>query len=217
MKLSILFLFCTNLLFSQSWLQNPELSLGFSFNHFQQQIKTEIGGKQGDKLVENTSITFTLNGLVSIYKGLKAGIYLDYESGSRKSGRFQSFSSENAAITDQKNGGSFTEIWIGPIIQFNYHQAFIEFAHGTFAIRKDDGRVDIPDNQNDNKSSFKAVSSVAWKLQFGYKINLSEKLDSFIKIQYRVRYYDRRDGTLKNNYVLGSQNITPVIGLSYSL
>ena len=202
---------------AQSFLKNAEINLGFSFNHFQQQIKTEIGGEKGDKLIDITSLTFAANGLVSIYKSIKAGLYIDYETGSRNSGRFLSFNSENQAVTNQKNGGAFSEIWIGPMIQFNFDQAFFEIAHGSFAIRSDDGRGDIPDSENDKSSSFKVTSSIAWKLQFGYKINLSKNLDSFIKIQYRVRYYDRRDQKLNNNYVLGSQNITPVLGLSLKL
>lgn len=61
------------------------------------------------------------------------------------------------------------------------------------------------------------ASSIAWLVQLGGQFELSEDLYLNIMLEYRVRYYDKIEGSnINGKYVIGTQNITPMAGISYN-
>ena len=51
----------------------------------------------------------------------------------------------------------------------------------------------------------------------GGQVNVWSDLDVVFRIEYRVRYYDRRDEELVDELVHGTQNVSPFIGVAWRM
>lgn len=187
-----------------------------TFTHFEQQVKTEIGGIKGDLLAADTELSLQLVGMYNVWKFIHAGWYFQYDSGNRELAQFSGFDANGAAEVYNLQGGAFNEFWTGPIVRAYYKQAFVDVAYGLFGTREDDARLGIANESGSNEGSFTTDPAVAWMLGFGATVDICEHLALMFKAQYRVRYYDARDGeALENESVHGTQNFSPMLGISY--
>lgn len=200
----------------KSYLYSAEIT--GTFSGFEQQIKTEIGGIKGELLTSDSELSLQAIGTYHVWKFISVGWYFQYDSGNRESAQFSGFDAQGAAEVINLQGGAYTEIWTGPLVRASYKQAFFEFGYGLLGTRTDDARIDLFNEAGSNEGSLTVDPSVAWLLGIGAQVHLCDDLSLLLKAQYRVRYYDSRDGEkLQNEMVHGTQNFSPMIGLSYRL
>lgn len=187
-----------------------------TFSGFEQQIKTEIGGIKGELLTSDSELSLQAVGTYNVWRFISAGWYLQYDSGNRESAQFSGFDENGAAEVINLQGGAYREVWSGPLIRAHYKQAFFEVAYGLLGTRKDDARIDLYNEEGSNEGDLTVDPSVAWMFGLGVQVSLFDDFLLMFKAQYRVRYYDSRDGEkLENEIVHGTQNFSPMIGLSY--
>jgi hypothetical protein len=125
---------------------------------------------------------------------------------------------DGAAVVEPEVGGAYTELWLGPLVRAQWRGLFLEVGYGLFAIRADDGRGDLPASDGDATSAFRTLPSVAWVLALGGDVPLADRVDLVLRLEYRVRYYDRRGGDpLAGDVVHGTQNLTPFVGVALEL
>lgn len=213
---------CFLLLFSTAVMGQNNLKIeteaAFTFSHFEQQVKTKIGGEKGEKISDNSELGSMLACRVQIKKWISAGLFIQYDLGSRHLAEFDSFNLSGATVVKNKISGHYNELWAGPLFRFHHKTAFVELGYGLIGIRNDDLRYDVFNSKGQNQGNFKVNSLVAWHIGLGMKTELTDKVSLLLKAQYRVRYYDSRGGeVLQNDIRLGSQNINPFIGLIYKI
>lgn len=190
---------------------------GLTFSRFEQQVKTEIGGAKGERLVEETQLGLAQMLGFRFWGPLTVGGYLQLDVGRREAGRFVAFDAQNTAVTTNRVGGAFAELWMGPFVRAEWRALFAELGYGLYGVRRDDARDDLPTSGGDVNGSLRTSPTVAWVLGAGGRIALFERLDLVLRLQYRVRYYDRRTtGPLTGRAVHGTQNLTPFIGVSWA-
>jgi len=191
--------------------------VGFTFSHFEQQVKSEIGGVKGDLLVDDTNLSI---GLLSGYKvlhWLSAGVYLRYDSGTRSGGEFGGVDGSGQTVLVNGQGGDYSELWLGPFARFHYRKLYLSLGYGLVGSRFDESRNDITSINGTSDGSFSLDPSVAFIFNIGGSANITDHLEATFGIEYRARYYNMLDGdVLADNIVLGTQNITPLMGLRYN-
>lgn len=63
---------------------------------------------------------------------------------------------------------------------------------------------------------FRTHPTIAWMIGLGGTVPVTEALSVALRVEYRVRYYDRRGGhPLAEDAVHGTQNLTPFLGVAY--
>ena len=196
---------------------NPiRLEGGITFSHFQQQVKEEIGGATGERLVDETSLGFLVNGSYNLLDWFAVGLFFRTDFGSRTGARFNGFDSAGRTVTTGEIGGSFSELWAGPSLRGSWKSLTAELGYGLVGIRSDDGRSDLPSSSGDTTSSFKTSPSVAWMVGLGANVPITERLNLFIKAEYRVRYYVKRGGEdILDGVEHGTQSLAPIIGVGW--
>lgn len=190
---------------------------GLTLSRFEQQVKTEIGGARGERLVEETQLDVSEMLSYRFWGPFSAGGYMQIDVGRREAGRFVAFDAQNAAVTSGRVGGAFAELWMGPFVRAEWRMLFAELGYGLYGVRRDDARDDLRAEGGDVSSALRTSRAVAWVLGAGGRVPLMRRLDLVLRLQYRVRYYDRRAGAaLAGRAVHGTQNLTPFIGVSWA-
>jgi hypothetical protein len=209
-------------LFLQSFAQTEERKIrvegGLTVSMFQQQVKTEIGGARGERLVLESQFGLAASGTYRVLDFVSAGLFVRGDFGSREHARFDGFNAQGRAKVTNAIGGSYSEFWIGPLVQFFWRQLFVDFGYAVVGIRSDDGRTDLPSTTGDVTSALKTSASVAWLFGFGGNIELCANLDVVLKLDYRIRYYNQRGSNpLVGNAVHGTQSLAPFVGIALRL
>lgn len=185
---------------------------------FEQQVKSEIGGARGERLVEETYVALLASGSWRVWGPLEIGGFVQADLGSRKAGRFAGFDENDQTVVEGEVGGDYSELWAGPLIRARWRGLFAELGYGLVAVRSDDGRTDLPNDQGDTDGRLRLSRSVAWTLGAGGAVPITDQLSVLFRLQYRVRYYTGRDGRdFEGDLAHGTQNITPFVGLDWAL
>ena len=194
-----------------------ELHSGLTFSHFEQQVKKEIGGVKGTLLVDETNFSTLISGGYRILDFLSAGLYIRYDVGKRFNGTFKSFDSQNKAVIEPRLGGSYSEFWSGPYLKLHYKGLFVSGGYGLIGLRTDDARTDLPSSSGATSGSFSTHPVIAMVFHLGGEVDISQRVAILFALEYRVRYYNERDGTkLKDEVLFGTQNYSPMVGVKYS-
>jgi len=194
------------------------IEAGITISHFQQQVKSEIGGPKGDELVNNFEFGLITTGTYDINEYFAVGLFTRFDTGERNMAIFDGFDEHGRAMVINKVGGSYTEIWIGPMISGMWKQFSLDVGYAPIGVRSDDARTDLSSTFGSTSDSFETHPTIAWMLVLGGNIPVGESIDVFIKVEYRVRYYDKRGGeNLAGNVNLGTQSIAPIIGVTWKL
>lgn len=189
-------------------------SLGFS--HIQQQAKPRVGTPRGERLVEQTAFTLALTGSYDLHRYLAVGLFAELDLGVRRAGELVGFDAEGRATIDPAIGGSYSEIWTGVAIRGQWRSLFIDLGYALFARRWDDGRDDLPAADGGTDGAFSPTASVRWLAAIGGTVNLRPCLALVLRLEWRIRYYDERDGQpLMNGSVHGTQEFRPLVGLAW--
>jgi hypothetical protein len=191
----------------------------FSYRRFEQQFKPEVGGLKGERLVEESELCAGLLATWRVLEHLDVGAYLRFDTGSRQAGRFAGFEAGRTRV-DPSVGGAFSELWIGPLLRTGWKWIFLELGYGAFGLRDDEARADLSTAVGDTSTPLRTLPTVAYLANLGVAVPLDDRFDLVLRLEYRVRYYDRR-GEVKlvtadgDPVVHGTQNFTPLLGLRW--
>lgn len=216
----ILFLGLSLLLLGSSSVLAREWSfqVGTGFSHFEQQVKSEVGGKKGDILVNDSEFNLLVNATTRIWGNLGLGVFAQADWGHRSAGLYNGLDSENSATVNGSIGGAYSEYWLGPLVSYELKSVFFQLGYGAFGRRIDDSRKGIVNDKGSNSGSFSLSPTVAWLIVTGGRFDLDDNLELEIKVEYRIRYYDQRAGeNLEFGITHGTQNLSPLIGLSLKI
>ncbi len=184
------------------------------FRRFEQQVKSEIGGIRGERLVEETELSLNLSGAYRVWKWFSLGAFVRWDIGTRRAGQFEGVDSDGRTIVEGEVGGSFQELWIGPLARFRVDWFQASIGYGAIGARLDDARRDLPAG-DDATSALRTSPRVAWLLALDAVIPTKTLFRPMLRLEYRVRYYDRRaDAELDDQVVHGTQNFTPLVGVA---
>jgi hypothetical protein len=190
---------------------------GLSLSRFEQQVKSEVGGVAGERLVMESQLGFAAMGTYRVWGPLSLGLYMQYDLGERAAGKFEGFDAEGKTVIGSESGGDFQEFWVGPLLRVQWRTLFFELAYGAFGIRTDDARDDLPDESGKTDSALRTSPTIAWLMTLGGGVPVTDSLQVVLRLEYRVRYYDRRgNGALKDEIVHGTQNFTPFVGVAWT-
>lgn len=193
-----------------------KVDAGITFSHFQQQVKEEIGGARGERLVDETSLGLALSGSYALLQWLDGGIFLRGDVGNRIAARFNGFDSAGGTVTTGEVGGSFSELWVGSFLRTSWKSLSAELGYALIGTRSDAGRSDLPSTSGDTTSSFTTSPTVAWMITLGGAVPITEQLHFFVEAEYRVRYYVQRGGEdILTGVEHGTQSLAPIIGIRY--
>ena len=190
---------------------------GLSLSRFEQQVKSEVGGVAGERLVMESQVGFAAMGSYRVWGPLSLGLFVQYDLGERAAGKFEGFDADGKTVIGSESGGSFQEFWVGPLLRVQWRTLFFELAYGAFGIRTDDARDDLPDVDGSTSSALRTSPTIAWLMALGGGVPVTDSLQVVLRLEFRIRYYDRRgSGALKDNIVHGTQNFTPFIGVAWT-
>jgi hypothetical protein len=185
-----------------------------TFSHFQQQVKTELGGARGERLVNEFQIGIGGVGTYRFHDNIAAGLFLRLDRGQRNAGQFAGFDAEGRTVLQNAIGGTYLEFWFGPVIQLSWRMTILEIGYAIVGVRSDKGRNDLPATSGSIDGSFSVNPSVAWLLALGGNVPLDDALDLVLKVEYRIRYYNRRGGeSLAGSIQHGTQSLVPLVGI----
>lgn len=208
-----------SLLSSSVFAQSSPLrvDLAASASRFEQQVKTEVGGVRGERLVESVEINLLQSLTYRVGGPVQLGYFLQFDSGKRVAGRFVGFDSQGKTVVADEVGGAFRELWVGPLLRAEWRHLFAELGWGAYGARLDEAREDLP-AENGETGLLRTSPRIAWLLALGGSVPLHGALELSLRLEYRVRYYTRRSGeALAGGIVHGTQNFTPLMGLLYRL
>lgn len=202
---------------SAQTLDTGALDAGLTFSHFQQQVKAKVGDPRGERLVNELQVGIMATGTWEIWPPVSAGFFIQFDRGNRHAARFSGFDpATGRTVTDDKIGGNYREFWAGPLVRVHWRELFGELGYGLLGFRDDEAREDLQSSTGDSTGSFSLNPSIAWYAALGGAVELWESWDLVIRMEYRLRYYDRRNGNpFESNIEHGTQNITPYIGLRW--
>jgi hypothetical protein len=194
------------------------LDVGLTFSRFEQQVKTELGGARGERLVEEFQLGYAQALTYRVWGPLSVGGFLQLDVGKREAARFSGFDATGKTVTTGGVGGSTLELWMGPLLRGEYKLAFAEIGYGAYGARRDDARDDLPASSGAIGGTLRTSAAVAWTFAIGARVPLASFLDLVLRMQYRIRYYDSRGGEpLAGGAVHGTQNFSPFVGVSWRL
>lgn len=193
------------------------LDLGLTYSTFEQQVKSEVGGVSVEPIVEDRSFGLALTATYGIWKYIRLGVFFQLDMGSRFSARYTGLDASGTPIISGRIGGSYREFWMGPLLRVQWKGIAAEFGYGAFGVRSDDARDDLPTAAGET-GALRTSPRIAWHAALSGYVPVHPHVDVVFRVQYRVRYYDRRSGeSLANGVVHGTQNLTPTIGVSWRL
>ncbi len=75
-------------------------------SRFEQQVKTEVGGARGDRLVENGEIGLLHMLTYNVWRPLDVGAFQQLDAGRRSAARFVAFDAEGALLEGEVGGSA---------------------------------------------------------------------------------------------------------------
>lgn len=216
---SVLLLVASPALADDTWTDAEDetwrLEAALTFNRFEQQVKSEVGGTSVDPVVQESSVGVAFTATYNVWRFFRLGLYAQLDAGNRSAGRFTGLDAEGNPVVVSE-GGRFLELWLGPVLRVQWRGLFAELAYGALGVRRDRARDDLPDEDGDVDGLFRVSPRVAWSFGLGAFVPVHANVDVVIRLQYRVRYYDQRGGSsLANDVVHGTQNLVPFVGVAW--
>jgi hypothetical protein len=194
------------------------LDAGLTFSRFEQQVKTDLGGARGERLVEEFQLGFAHALTYRVWRFVHLGGFMQLDLGRREAARFAGFGADGAPVTEGRVGGRYVELWMGPLVRLEWRRVFGELGYALYGARRDDARDDLPSDTGDRTGTLRTSATVAWSFAVGGRVPLAEHLDLVLRLQYRIRYYDERRGVpLAGGAVHGTQNFTPFVGVAWHI
>jgi hypothetical protein len=191
---------------------------GLTLSRFEQQVKSEVGTEPGERLVEHTELGLLSMLAYRFWGPLSAGGFLQFDAGKRSAARFAGFAEDGRTRVDGQIGGAYYELWMGPFLRAEWRRLFVEVGYGAYGARHDAARDDLPSESGATSGLLRTHPTIAWLFALGGSVPLSEDVAAVLRVEYRIRYYVSRGGEdLDAKIVHGTQNVTPFVGVGWSL
>jgi hypothetical protein len=189
-------------------------SLGLA--HFQQQAKPRVGTPRGERLVEHTAATLSLGGAYDAHRHVAVAVFGALDLGVRRAADLAGFDADGRATIDPAVGGESVEVWLGVAVRGQWRGLFADLGYALFARRWDTGRDDLPAADGGTGGAFAPELAVRWLAAVGGTVRLRDRLALVLRLEWRIRYYDERDGQpLMDGIVHGTQEFRPLVGLAW--
>jgi hypothetical protein len=189
---------------------------GLNFSRFEQQVKVEVGGVAGERLVENTEFGWLQMLSYRLWGPVAIGGFMQFDAGRREAARFSGFDAEGRAVVSGVVGGGYQELWYGPMVRLAYARVFAEVGYGAFGARHDNARDDLPSESGDTGGALRTHPRIAWVIAAGGGVPIDDDVELVLRLEYRLRYYNRRGGEpLTGGIVHGTQSFTPFAGVAW--
>lgn len=191
--------------------------LGGFFNWYTAAVEVGTEGESNRQLI--TDLSFGLHAAATwrFWGPFSLGMYMQFETGERDAGRFTGTVMGDLAVSESLIGGSFSEVWWGPLLRAQWESLFLEVGWGPLAFRTDNGRPDLPAGGSTD-GAFQATPSTTWLLALGASVPVYGPIELVFRISYRVRYYETRGGTdLDQGVGFGTQDVIPFIGAAWAI
>lgn len=201
-----------------AWAEQPRLRMDglLTFTRFEQQVKTEVGGAVGERLVESTEAGVAHALTARLWGPFQLGAFMVFNGGNRSAGRFVGFDDDGGAVVAGRVGGPYYELWAGPLFRFEWYRLFAELGYGAYGIRHDAARDDLPSETGATTGTLRTDPAIAWMMALGGTVPITESVELVIRAEYRIRYYDRRGGdALAEGIVHGTQSFAPFVGVAW--
>ena len=196
-------------------LERVRIGASLTYSSFEQQVKSEVGGTSVEPLVVDRAFGLHLTATANLWRFIRFGVFFQVDSGKRSAGRFEGLVDGEPDVT-QLVGGRYWELWLGPLLRLQWRFLAAEIGYGLVGARRDRARVDLPDDMGGTSQAFRTSPRVAWHFALAAYAPVHPEIDIVIRVQYRVRYYDRRGGGgLDEGVVHGTQNLTPTVGIAW--
>lgn len=193
------------------------LDLGLTYATFEQQVKSEVGGVSVEPIASDQSFGLALTATYGIWKYIRLGVFFQLDMGSRFSARYAGLDAGGTPVINGRIGGSYREFWMGPLLRIQWKGIAAEFGYGALGVRSDDARDDLPTAAGET-GALRTSPRIAWHAALSGYVPVHPHVDVVFRVQYRVRYYNRRSGeSLASGVVHGTQNLTPTVGVSWRL
>jgi hypothetical protein len=185
-----------------------------AFGILQEQAKNE-SGQSGGRLFQSVSGALLLSGGYRVLCWLDGAVFVMLEAGNRSAAEFGGVDSRGVPTTLTRAGGTYTMVWIGPLLRAHWRTAFLEVAYVAFGVRDDAAYPALTSSGGSTEELFRTDPLRAWMFAPGMRTSLADNLDLTLKIEYRFLYYNRRGERLANRLFYGTQAIRPHLGVSY--
>lgn len=191
-----------------------DLSLGFSSS--KEQAKNDSTGQSGGALFKNSQISFQTTGTYPFHENFEAGLWMQYEKGSRGMCGFGGVTTGTPQVTNCQDG-QFSQFFVGPLLRAKYSHFFLDVGYAAFGVRSDDAYSNLT-AAGQSSQTFHTHPLKAWIFYPGFSYAINESISVILKIEYRYLYFKKRgNADLPNDLVYGNQNIRPLLGLQWKL
>ena len=194
--------------------------LGGIYSFYTAAVERGTDGESNKQLVVDSSFGLFGAGSYRVWGPLSVGLFTQYEIGNRRSGEFTgNFDDDDVALVGPRFGGSYWELWFGPLVRAQYKGVFAEVGWGLVGMRGDEGRDDLP-GEDGNTDAFRSDPATAWLFAVGGALELSDSLplELILRMNYRIRYYTSRGGEdLTQGTGHGTQDFVPFVGLAWRI
>ena len=190
--------------------------LGGILNFYTSAVEVTTAGESNRRLSNDMSLGLHAAATWRIWGPFALGVYGQFETGNREYGHLMDVV-DDVTVVSLDGGGSFREIWVGPLLRVQWKSVFAELGWGPLGFRFDDGRTDLP-AAGRTDGAFRTTPSIAWLFGVGAAVPLIADLELVMRLNYRIRYYEVRGGEpLDGRLAHGTQDVIPFIGLAWAL
>lgn len=105
-----------------------------------------------------------------------------------------------------------------PLVRGEWRALFAEACYPVLGLRRDTARDDLLTESGEAAGMLGTRPSIRWLLAVGGRVPLADNLDLALRLEYRFRYYDSRDGEpFAGQIEHGTQNVGMFVGVSWAL
>ena len=195
-----------------------ELQLGASFLFAKEQAKNSSGQSGGALFTDReTALNVSNYWKIDEASDFSFGGFISYEFGNRRSCAYGGLDAQGVPQPSDCRAGKYNQFWIGPSVQWVWRTFFMQASYIIFGTRSDEAYPTLQ-SPGGSDSSFRTHPFKAWIFTPGLKLEINERTQAFVKIEYRYLYYSKRGGgELSSGQLYGNQSIRPQLGVSFSL
>ena len=175
----------------------------------------QIEGPNRDSLLTNElGLASVFTGTYAIVEWLEAGLLVQFDAGRARRATFTRPDASGESTESNLVEGAFWELWTALLVRGRYGPIFAELGWAPLILRHDDARTDLPNVLGETDGVFEGSRSVAFLGALGGRVELAERLDLTLRVQFRIRYLVSRGGKpLADDEENGQMTLWPYLGL----
>lgn len=191
--------------------------LGGFLSWYTAAVEVGTDGSSNQQLIDDFSFGLHAAASWRFWGPFSIGMYMQFETGERNAGRFTGTVAGDLAVSETLIGGTFSEVWWGPLVRAQWESLFLEVGWGPLGFRTDDGRPDLSAGGS-TEGAFQTTPGTAWLFALGASVEVYGPIELLFRISYRIRYYETRGGTdLDQGLGFGTQDVIPFVGAAWAI